>query len=123
MPNYLVNLGAAFKWERVTLSVHEMVYGDRARIYDNDGGQTNGEIMFYKNEIDVTPITNLEVSFEAMEGLSFDARAPPTCSTSIRTSATTPIARSSSIRVTTAWWRVIRRSRRSESTARITTAS
>ena len=70
MPNYLVNLGAVFKWERVTLSVHEMVYGPCSD-YDNDGGQTNGEIMFYKNEIGLTPITNLEVSFVAMKGLSF----------------------------------------------------
>jgi iron complex outermembrane recepter protein len=70
MPNYLVNLGAVFRWERVTFSIHEMVYGPCSD-YDNDGGQTNGEIMFYKNEIGMTPITNLEASFIAMEGLSF----------------------------------------------------
>jgi iron complex outermembrane receptor protein len=70
MPNYLVNLGAVFKWERVTFSIHELLYGPCSD-YDNDGGATNGEIMFYKNEIGVTPITNLEVSFEAMEQLNF----------------------------------------------------
>ena len=69
MPNYLVNLGATFKWERVTVSLHELVYGPCSD-YDNDGGATNGTLMFYKNEIGVTPITNLEVSFEALEKLT-----------------------------------------------------
>jgi iron complex outermembrane receptor protein len=70
MPDYLVNLGAVFKWERVTFSVHELVYGPCSD-YDNDSGETNGELMFYKNEIGVTPITNLEFTFEAMERLNF----------------------------------------------------
>jgi iron complex outermembrane receptor protein len=70
MPDYLVNLGAVFKWERVTFSIHELVYGPCSD-YDNDGGETNGELMFYKNEIGVTPITNLEFTFEAMERLNF----------------------------------------------------
>jgi iron complex outermembrane receptor protein len=70
MPDYMVNLGAVFRWDRVTLSVHELVYGPCSD-YDNDGGATNGTLMFYKNEIDMTPITNLEVSFEAMERLNF----------------------------------------------------
>ena len=70
MPDYLVNLGAVFKWERVTFSVHELVYGPCSD-YDNDSGETNGELMFYKNEIGMTPITNLEFTFEAMERLNF----------------------------------------------------
>jgi len=70
MPDYLVNLGAVFKWDRVTFSIHELVYGPCSD-YDNDGGETNGDLMFYKNEIGVTPITNLEVTFEAMERLNF----------------------------------------------------
>ena len=48
--------------------MHEIVYGESSD-YDNDGGATNGTIMYYKNEIGVTPITNLELSFKATEGL------------------------------------------------------
>ena len=107
MPNYLVNLGAVFRWERVTFSIHEMVYGPCSD-YDNDGGQTNGEIMFYKNEIGMTPITNLEASFIAMEGLSFVIGATNVFDEYPATSATTPTARSSSTRVTTASWRATR---------------
>ena len=69
MPNYLVNLGAVLKWERMSVSIHELVYGPCSD-FDNDSGETNGTPMYYKNEIGVTPITNLEVSFEALEKLT-----------------------------------------------------
>jgi iron complex outermembrane receptor protein len=82
-PKYLVNLGARFEWERVTLSVHELVYGKSAQ-YENDGGECVGYfganspncspdasgLTFFRTEIGVTPITNLEVAFKAMEKLS-----------------------------------------------------
>ena len=67
-PKYVANLGAVFDWDRVSLGVHEIVYGASSD-YDNDGGETNGTVMYYKNEIGVTPITNLELSFKATEGL------------------------------------------------------
>lgn len=69
MPNYTVNLGAVLKWDRVSVSIHELVYGPCSD-FANDGGDTNGTPMFYKNEIGVTPITNLEVNFDALEKLT-----------------------------------------------------
>jgi len=74
MPKYVVNLGATFRWSTITLGIHELVYGASSD-YDNDGGQTNGEIMFYKNEIGVTPITNLELSWQAMEAMTLTVGA------------------------------------------------
>jgi iron complex outermembrane receptor protein len=82
-PKYLVNLGARFEWNRVTLSVHELVYG-KASEYENDGGEClsfygagssncstdPSGLTFFKTEIGVTPITNLEVGFKAMEKMS-----------------------------------------------------
>jgi len=73
-PKFLVNLGARFEWERVSLNVNELVYGKSAE-FENDGGDTNGTIMYYRTEIPVTPITNLEASFEALEGLSLTVGA------------------------------------------------
>jgi iron complex outermembrane receptor protein len=70
----VVNLGATFRWSTITLGIHELVYGASSD-YDNDGGQTNGEIMFYKNEIGVTPITNLELSWQAMEAMTLTVGA------------------------------------------------
>ncbi len=120
VPKYVLNLGGTFKWDQLSVSVHELIYGESSQ-FENDGGATNGEIMFYETTIGVTPITNLEVSLEAMAGLT-DAGAPSTCSTRCPTSATIPTAPCSSARATTERFRNIRRSRRSASTAAITTA-
>ena len=86
-PKFLLNLGARFQWDRVTLSVHELIYGKAAQ-YENDGGSTDAYypdpddipagtpavddvsgLRYYRTEIPVTPITNLEVAFEAMDNL------------------------------------------------------
>jgi iron complex outermembrane receptor protein len=82
-PKYLVNLGARFDWSRVSLSVHELVYGESSQ-WENDGGAAiaylgeapdgdpdNNGLTFYKTEIGVTPITNIEMTFEALEKLHF----------------------------------------------------
>jgi len=69
VPEYVLNLGGTFKWDRLTVSVHELIYGESSQ-FENDGGATNGEIMFYRTTIGITPITNLEVSLEAMAGLT-----------------------------------------------------
>ncbi len=68
-PKYTVNLGAVLKWDRMSIGIHELVYGPCSS-FENDGGDTNGTPMYYKNEIGVTPITNLEVNFDALEKLT-----------------------------------------------------
>jgi len=86
-PQYLLNLGARFEWPRLTVSVHELVYGPASQ-FENDGGATDsyfdgtppppsnlpaadsGGLRFYKTEIPTTPITNLEISWEAMDNFS-----------------------------------------------------
>jgi iron complex outermembrane recepter protein len=73
-PEYVLNLGGTFKWDRLSVSVHELMYGESSQ-FENDGGATNGEIMFYETTIGVTPITNLEVSLEAMDGLTLTVGA------------------------------------------------
>ena len=73
-PDYMVNLGASMRWERLSVDVHELVYGPCSE-WENDGGDTNGTPMFYQTEIGVTPITNLEVSFQAMDALEITVGA------------------------------------------------
>ncbi|MEO8019403.1 MAG: TonB-dependent receptor [Pseudomonadota bacterium] len=68
-PKYLVNLGASFEWDRLSLSVHELVYGPSAQ------NETSNGVDFFRTEIDVTPITNFEASFEALEGLTLTVGA------------------------------------------------
>lgn len=74
VPEYVLNLGGTFKWDRLSVSVHELIYGESSQ-FENDGGATNGEIMFYETTIGVTPITNLEVALEAMDGLTLTVGA------------------------------------------------
>jgi iron complex outermembrane recepter protein len=91
-PKFLLNLGARFEWERLTFSIHELVYGKAAQ-YENDGGAIDAfyeedelpagtppvdpvtGLRYPRTEIPVTPITNLEVSFKAMDTLSFTVGA------------------------------------------------
>jgi len=82
-PKYVVNLGATFQWERFTLGVHELVYGKSSE-FENDGGETlgvpvppanpppstAGGITYYLTEIPVSAVTNLEMSFQALDSLS-----------------------------------------------------
>ena len=85
-PKFLINLGAKFEWSRMSFSIHELVYGKTSE-YENDGGEIDSYyganvpagappvdpetgLRYPLTEIPVTPITNLEVAFEAMESLS-----------------------------------------------------
>ena len=81
-PKFLVNLGARFEWERLSFSVHELVYGKSAQ-YENDGGEcfaahpvpgfcgeNDQHLTFFRTEIPVSAITNFEVSFQAMDALA-----------------------------------------------------
>jgi iron complex outermembrane receptor protein len=69
-----VNLGANLRWDRFSVNVHELVYGPCSE-WENDGGDTNGTPMFYKTEIGTTPITNLELQFQAMDKVAFTVGA------------------------------------------------
>jgi len=71
-PEYVLNLGGTFKWERLSVGLHELIYGESS---DFDSDERAGQITFYRNEIGVTPITNLEVSLEAMDGLTLTVGA------------------------------------------------
>jgi len=85
-PKYLLNFGAVFEWDRVSFSIHELVYGESSQ-FENDGGGTPnpppagapapdaGGLRFYQTEIGVTPITNFEVTFQAMDALAITVGA------------------------------------------------
>jgi iron complex outermembrane receptor protein len=85
-PKFLANFGAVFEWDRVSFSIHELVYGTSSQ-YENDGGgtpnpppagappPTESGLRFYKTEIPVTPITNFEVTFQAMDALALTVGA------------------------------------------------
>ncbi|MFL6576103.1 MAG: TonB-dependent receptor plug domain-containing protein [Povalibacter sp.] len=63
-PDYVINLGGTSHWDRLTVGLHEIVYGGASE-FENNGSST-----FYKSSIGATAITNLDVSFEVMDGFS-----------------------------------------------------
>ena len=69
MPRYLVNLGATFEWQRLSVSVHELLYG-KSSDFDNEPG-----VGYFKNEVDAAAITNLELAFAATDSLRLSVGA------------------------------------------------
>ena len=69
MPRYLINLGATFEWDRLSLSVHELLYG-KSSDFDNEAG-----VGYFKNEVSAAAITNLEVAFDATDSLQLSVGA------------------------------------------------
>jgi iron complex outermembrane receptor protein len=72
-PKYLLNLGALLAWNRLTVNLREQIFGASSE-YVNNGGHTvanpNGSTVTYlENKIGVTPIANLDLSYEAVQGL------------------------------------------------------
>jgi iron complex outermembrane receptor protein len=68
-PKYVVNLAAAWTLDKLSVTLREVVYGSSSE-YVNDNADTNGTtVVYYLDKIGVTPITNLDIGYEALKGL------------------------------------------------------
>jgi iron complex outermembrane receptor protein len=68
-PKYVVNLGAAWSLEKLSVTLREVVYGPSTE-WENDNADTNGSTaVFYQDRIGVIPVTNLDIGYEALKGL------------------------------------------------------
>jgi iron complex outermembrane receptor protein len=68
-PKYVVNLGALITLGKVSANLREAVYGPSSEMQTYDGG------AYYRTKIDVTPITNLELGYQATAGLKISIGA------------------------------------------------
>lgn len=80
-PKYVVNLGSLWTFDRVSVDLRESIYGKSSE-YVNDGGATAavvpadaGKTIYYNDTIGVTPITSLDVSYQALKQLRVSAGA------------------------------------------------
>jgi iron complex outermembrane recepter protein len=77
-PKYLINLGALWTIEKLSVNVHELIYG-AATEYQSDTGKTpNGVssvVTYQPNRIGVTPITNVDFSLQITKELMLSAGA------------------------------------------------
>ena len=60
-PKYVIDLGAALVLEKLTVNLHEKIYGPTGG-EDNDQGDA-GPLTYYNNPIGTTGITNLDVAY------------------------------------------------------------
>jgi iron complex outermembrane receptor protein len=90
-PKYVINLGALWTLEKFTVNLRESIYGQSSE-YVNDGGATSaaglpppgaapgtapkaGAAYYYENRIGVTPITSLDLSYQAFDHLKLSVGA------------------------------------------------
>jgi iron complex outermembrane receptor protein len=68
-PKYVVNLGALLNLDKLSINLVEKIYGPSAD-YENDDGDNPGKSNeYFKDQIGVTLITNLDLGFQFTEGL------------------------------------------------------
>jgi len=98
-PKYIMNLGALLTTGKLSINLQEKIYGPSSD-YENDDGDNGGtgpgtfqvcptgpctaSLAYYKNEIGLTPITNLDVGYQftdhlklAVGALNLFDRFPP----------------------------------------------
>jgi iron complex outermembrane receptor protein len=74
-PKYIVNLGALLTMDKLTVNLVEKVYGPSADWENDDGDNPSGNFQYYKDQIGVTLITNLDVGFQFTDSLRLSVGA------------------------------------------------
>jgi iron complex outermembrane receptor protein len=74
-PKYVINLGALISIEKLTVNLVEKIYGPSSDYENDDGDNPSGSFQYYKDEIGVTPITNLDISYGFTDHVTFSIGA------------------------------------------------
>jgi iron complex outermembrane receptor protein len=74
-PKFVVNLGSQWTVQKLTINVRESIYGPSSE-WVNDGGATLGtNVTYYRNSISTTPITNIDVAYQALKAVTLSVGA------------------------------------------------
>jgi iron complex outermembrane receptor protein len=68
-PKYVVNLGALLSMDKLSINLVEKIYGPSADYENDDGDNPTNANEYFRDQIGVTAITNLDVGFQFTEGL------------------------------------------------------
>jgi iron complex outermembrane recepter protein len=68
-PKYVVNLGALLTMDKLSVNLVEKIYGPSADYENDDGDNPTNSNEYFRDQIGVTAITNLDVGFQFTEGL------------------------------------------------------
>jgi iron complex outermembrane receptor protein len=74
-PKYVVNLGALWTYDKYTVNLLEKVYGTSSEWRNDNGDNATNTPVYFKSTIGVSPITNLDVSYQAKDYLKLSIGA------------------------------------------------
>ena len=115
-PKYVVNLGALLTMDKLSVNLVEKIYGPSADYENDDGDNPTNANEYFRDQIGVTLITNLDVGFQ-FTGVRGCPSARRTSSTGSPTSSTAIFWATKLRPETTRPWINIRSFRLSASTA------
>lgn len=72
-PKFVANLGALVTLQRFSINLRESVYGKSSEYVNDSGATKSTSVTYCSNQIGVTPITNLDVSYLALRQLKLSA--------------------------------------------------
>jgi iron complex outermembrane receptor protein len=68
-PKYVVNLGALWTYGKYTVNLLEKVYGASSEWRNDNGDNPTNTPVYFKSTIGVSPITNLDLSYQVQDHL------------------------------------------------------
>jgi iron complex outermembrane receptor protein len=63
-PKYIIDLGALGQFGAVTLNLIEKIYGPSAEYENDDGDNPTGMLQYFRTNLGVIPVTNLDLSYQ-----------------------------------------------------------
>jgi len=74
-PKFVINLGANWTYQKLSVSVAEKLYGPSSEYDSDQGNNPTGVPVFFKSSIGTVPITNLNVGYQFTKLIRFDIGA------------------------------------------------
>ena len=63
-PRYIVNLGALWQLGAFSVNLVEKLYGASSEYENDDGDNPTGRLQYFRTDLGLTPITNLDLSYQ-----------------------------------------------------------
>jgi iron complex outermembrane receptor protein len=74
-PKFAGSLGALWTIQKLSINVRETIYGPASEWVNDSGATVTGKVTYYRNTISTTPITNIDLAYQALKSLTFSVGA------------------------------------------------
>ncbi len=72
---YVINLGAYWRKDKLSVNLQEQIYGPASEWENDDGDNAANTLNWYRTTIPMTPITNLDVGYQLTKALKINVGA------------------------------------------------